>query len=192
MQVKSDWPSGPVPDLTGTSACAAYQFRRTSRAVARLYDTAIARSGLRSTQFAILTAIAKLQPIAMSRVGEILVIDPATMTRSVQLLEKEGLVRIAPRGVRRQRLLTLTSKAEKALAVAVPLWREAQERFLSSLGRHWAELQEELEHAPAVAVALETTDPARDTGEEGKRGRARGRARAKKTGRDRPDDTPAV
>jgi DNA-binding MarR family transcriptional regulator len=165
MQVKSDSRSRFLPDLTGTSACAAYQFRRTSRAVARLYDAAISPSGLRSTQFAILTAIAKLQPIAMSHVGEILVIEPPTMTRSLRLLQKDKLIEIAPRGVRRQRLLTLTLKAEKALAVAVPLWREAQARFLASLGRQWAELQDELEHAAEVAVSLETADSAGDTGE---------------------------
>ena len=164
MQVKADSDSGFPPDLTGTSACAAYQFRRTSRAVARLYDSAIAPSGLRSTQFAILTAIAKLQPVSMSRVGEILVIEPATMTRNLRLLQKDGLVNIAPRGVRRQRLLTLTLKAEKALAVAVPLWREAQARFLASLGRHWKELQDELEHAADVAVSLETADLTGDMG----------------------------
>ena len=163
MQVKSDSHSGSEPDLSGTSACAAYQFRRTSRAVARLYDAAIAPSGLRSTQFAILTAIAKLQPISMSRVGEILVIEPATMTRSLRLLQKDGLIEIAPRGVQRQRLLTLTLKAEKALAVAVPLWREAQARFLGSLGRHWKEFQDELEHATEVAVSLEAADSKKDT-----------------------------
>jgi DNA-binding MarR family transcriptional regulator len=187
MQVKSDSRSGSL-DLAGTSACAAYQFRRTSRAVARLYDAAIAPSGLRSTQFAILTAIAKLQPIAMSRVGEILVIEPATMTRSLRLLEKDRLIEIAPRGVRRQRLLTLTLKAEKALAVAVPLWREAQARFLASLGRHWAELQDELEHAAEVAVSLESADSAEDTGEgaqahrEASGGGRRPRARSRKRG----------
>src|SRR5262252_6368822 len=163
MQVKSNSDSGSPLDLAGSSGCAAYQFRRTSRAVARLYDAAIASSGLRSTQFAILTAIAKLQPISMSRVGEILVIEPATMTRSVRLLAKDGLIEIAPRGVRRQRLLTLTLKAEKALAVAVPLWREAQARFLAALGRHWKELQDELEHAAEVAVSLETADLTADT-----------------------------
>ena len=181
MQVKSDSHSRSLPDLAGTSACAAYQFRRTSRAVARLYDAAIAPSGLRSTQFAILTAIAKLQPIAMSRVGEILVIEPATMTRSLRLLQKDRLIEIAPRGVRRQRLLTLTLKAEKALAVAVPLWRAAQARFLASLGRHWAELQDELEHAAEVAVSLESADSAADTGEPTQAGKARsgGRSAAK-------------
>src|ERR1700751_3792975 len=134
MQVKPDPGFGSLPDLSGTSACAAYQFRRTSRAVARLYDAAIPSSGIRSTQFAILTAIAKLQPVPISRVATILLIDTTTMTRSLRLLQKDGLIEIAPRGVRRQRLLTLTSKAEKALAIAVPLWRNTQARFLASLG----------------------------------------------------------
>ena len=177
MQVKSDSHPDSLPDLAGTSACAAYQFRRTSRAVARLYDAAIAPSGIRSTQFAILTAIAKLQPVPISRVAEILVIDSTTMTRSLRLLEKEGLVEIAPRGVKRQRLLTLTLKAEKALAVAVPLWREAQARFLASLGRHWKELQEELEHATEVAVSLETADLNEDTFKRGAGAKASGHRR---------------
>jgi len=161
MQVKPDSHFSGLPDLTGTSSCAAYQFRRTSRAVARLYDAAIAASGIRSTQFAILTAIAKLQPVAISRIAKILVIDSTTMTRSLRLMQKDGLIEIAPRGQRRQRLLTLTSKAEKALAVAVPLWREAQARFLASLGgKQWTELQDELEHAATVAVTLENEDTA--------------------------------
>jgi len=162
MQVKSDLADRPFLDLSGTSGCAAYQFRRTSRAVARLYDAALAPSGIRSTQFALLTAIAKLQPVAISRVAGILVIDLTTMTRSLKLLQIQGLVEIAPRGVRRQRLLTLTSKAEKALAAAVPLWRAMQARFLAELGKKWPEFREELEQAAKVALALETTDSAGD------------------------------
>jgi DNA-binding MarR family transcriptional regulator len=161
MQVKPDSALNSLPDLTGTSGCAAYQFRRTSRAVARLYDSAIAPSGIRSTQFAILTAIAKLQPVSMTRVAKILVIDPTTMTRSLRLLEKGGLIEIAPRGLRRQRVLTLTLKAEKALAIAVPLWREVQNRFVAALGgKQWTEFRDELEQAAELASTLETAKAA--------------------------------
>jgi len=154
MQVKSE-PGTPVPDLAGTSACAAYNFRRTARAVCRFYDAVLEPSGVRSTQFAILTAIAKLKPVPISRIGEILVIDPTTLTRSLRLLEKEGLIEIAPRGVRRQRLVTLTTQAEKVLAEAVPLWREAQARFLASLGgADWPEFKARLERATRAALSL--------------------------------------
>src|SRR6266567_1250545 len=46
-------------DLSGTGSCAAFNFRRTARAVTRLYDLGLEPSGLRATQFAILTANAK-------------------------------------------------------------------------------------------------------------------------------------
>jgi DNA-binding MarR family transcriptional regulator len=155
MQVKSA-PGTLLPDLAGTSSCAAYNFRRAARAVSRFYDAVLEPSGIRSTQFAVLTAVAKLRPVAISRISEILVIDPTTLTRSLRLLQKEGLIEIAPRGVRRQRLVTLTTKAEKVLAEAVPLWREAQAGFLASLGgEDWREFKDRLERATQAAIALE-------------------------------------
>src|SRR6476646_923562 len=105
-------------DLKGTGSCAAFNFRRTARAVTRLYDLGLEPSGIRATQFAILTAVAKYQPIAMSRIGEILVLDQTTLTRSLKLLQKQGLLDISPRSVRRQRFVNLTDKAVKVLEVA--------------------------------------------------------------------------
>jgi len=121
-------------DLHGTGTCAALNFRRTARAVTRLYDLGLEPSGIRATQFAILTAVAKYQPIAMSRIGEILVLDQTTLTRSLKLLQKQGLLDISPRSVRRQRFVNLTDKAVKVLEVAVPLWRKVQADFLASMG----------------------------------------------------------
>ena len=73
-------------DLSGTGSCAAFNFRRTARAVSRLYDHGLEPSGLRATQFAILTAIAKFQPVSISRIGEILVhmdISPENDARGI-------------------------------------------------------------------------------------------------------------
>jgi DNA-binding MarR family transcriptional regulator len=167
MQVKSA-PGTLLPDLAGTSSCAAYNFRRAARAVSRFYDAILEPSGIRSTQFAVLTAIAKLCPVAISRIGEILVIDPTTLTRSLRLLKREGLIEIAPRGVRRQRLVTLTSKAEKVLTKAVPLWREAQALFLASLGgADWREFKARLELATEAAIKLEQAGAAARPSSEG-------------------------
>src|SRR5438552_9268027 len=82
MQVKGGL-TGSL-DLSGTGSCAAFNFRRTARAVTRLYDLALQPSGIRATQFAILTAVAKYQPVAISRLGQILVLDQTTLTRSLR------------------------------------------------------------------------------------------------------------
>lgn len=147
--------SSPL-DLTGTGYCASLNFRRTARAVTRLYDLALQESGIRSTQFAILVGIAKKQPISMGALGEILGIDSTTLTRSLRLLEREGLIAISRRAEKRQRFLIVTAKGEKALARSVPAWRAAQERFVATIGsEYWVALRSELERLAHVAVNLE-------------------------------------
>ena len=67
-------------NLNGTGSCASFNFRRTARAVTRLYDQAFEPFGIRSTQFTILVGIAKTQPTSISALADVLgsiVDDPA-------------------------------------------------------------------------------------------------------------------
>ena len=100
-------------DLTGTGYCASLNFRRTSRIVTRMYDTAMQASGVRSTQFAILVGIAKFQPVAMGELANVLMLDSSTLTRSLRLLQKEGLIEISKRAQMRRRFLTLTHSGQR-------------------------------------------------------------------------------
>jgi len=147
--------SSPL-DLSGTGYCASLNFRRTARAVTRLYDLALQETGLRSTQFAILVGIAKKQPISIGALGDMLSIDSTTLTRSLRLLEKESLISISKRAEKRQRFLSVTDKGEQALVRTVPAWRAAQERFVATIGsEYWVALRSELERLAHVAVELE-------------------------------------
>ena len=144
-------------DLSGTGSCAAFNFRRIARAVTRLYDVGLEPAGIRSTQFAILTAIGKFQPVAISRIGEFLLLDQTTLTRSLRLLQRKGLLEISPRSVRRQRFLNLTEAGAKVLAVAVPLWRKVQASFLAGMGNDaWPAMRDELRRLAGMALELET------------------------------------
>ena len=143
-------------DLTGTGYCAAFNFRRVSRAVTTLFDKAIQDSGLRSTQFAILTAVAKTQAVSIGVIGNLLVIDATTLTRSSNLLRKLGYLTVSPRGAKRQRFLNLTAEGEKALARALPLWRKIQQSFVDQLGEErWRALRAELEDLSQLAVSTD-------------------------------------
>ena len=133
-------------DLTGTGYCASLNFRRTSRRVTRMYDIAMQESGIRSTQFAILVGIAKLQPVPMGTLAKVLMLDSSTLTRSLRLLEKEGMIEVSKRAAMRQRFLKLTHAGEKALQRSLPLWRAAHARFVASVGPdYWLKLRNELE-----------------------------------------------
>lgn len=144
-------------DLSGTGACASFNFRRTTRAVTRLYDAAFEKFGIRSTQFTILIGIAKTQPTSMSSLAELLLLDATTLTRSLRLLQKQGLVAISARAAKRQRFLTLTAKGERMLARTLPVWRAAHARFVKSVGEaHWGSLSNELEQLARTATKLES------------------------------------
>jgi DNA-binding MarR family transcriptional regulator len=144
-------------DLHGTGYCASLNFRRTARAVTRLYDLAFQGTGIRSTQFTILIAVAKAQPVSIGALGEILVIDSTTLTRSLAKLQKQGLLTISKRAERRQRFVNLTDAGVKALEDSLPGWRAAQERFVKSVGADfWLGFRSELERLAHVAVDLET------------------------------------
>lgn len=145
-------------DLSGTGFCASFNFRRTARAVTRLYDQAFQKFGIRSTQFSILIAVAKTQPVSISRVAEILVIDRTTLTRSLGLMQKQDLLSISPRSVRRQRFLNLTAEGEKVLALVLPEWRKVQERFVQTIGPdYWLKLREELESVSSLVSQLDSS-----------------------------------
>jgi DNA-binding MarR family transcriptional regulator len=147
-------------DLTGTGYCASLNFRRTARAVTRMYDTAMQESGVRSTQFALLVAIAKIQPVPMGTLAELLTIDRTTLTRSLRLLQKERMITISKRSEMRQRFLELTPAGEKALQRSLPLWREAHAKFVAALGKdYWLSMRSELERLARLVPDIELNDP---------------------------------
>ena len=143
-------------DLTGTGSCASFNFRKTARAVTRFYDDALQESGIRSTQFAILVAIAKNQPISIGDVADLLVIDRTTLTRSLRLLQKEGLLTISARSSMRKRFLSLAPLGERAVARSLPVWRKAHDKFVASVGSaDWVDLQSQLERLTQMTIGLD-------------------------------------
>src|SRR5216110_3085637 len=115
----------PPLDLSGTGYCASFNFRRTARAVTSLYDTALQKSGIRSTQFAILVGVAKNQPVSIGALANVLVIDGTTLTRSLRLLQTEGFIAISNRAAMRQRFFTVYGQRGGLLARNLPALRNA-------------------------------------------------------------------
>jgi DNA-binding MarR family transcriptional regulator len=118
---------------TGRS-CACNHLRRAARAVTQLYDDTLRPTGLRATQFTLLTALRIQGPISLNRLAEQLVMDRTTLTRNLRPLEKKELVRIEAGRDRRTREASLTKRGHQALVEAFPLWRRAQARVAGGLG----------------------------------------------------------
>ncbi len=142
------------------SPCVCNTLRMVTRAVTQLYDDALRPSGLRVTQFSILATIARMSEANLRRLGDALAIDQTTLTRSLNLLERDGLIERVPHPDARVKAMRLTSKGRKALEGARPLWGRAQDKVLGELGtKAWADAQRRLAHL--LIVALKRRGPSR-------------------------------
>lgn len=102
--------------------------RRSARALTEFYDTALAPSGLRITQYSLLRAIERLEQPSLTQVASATGLDRSTLGRNLRVLEKAGLVTLGPVRDERSRIAELTPRARHALEIARPLWTEAQAR----------------------------------------------------------------
>lgn len=121
------------------SICTNAALRRASRNVGRLYDEALAPTGLRATQFGLLAQINAFGRPAMRELADEMVMDLSALGHTLKPLVRDGLVRIAPDAEdRRIKRVELTARGVAAFDGARPLWRAAQRRLDEIVGRDLA------------------------------------------------------
>ncbi len=116
-------------------ACNCLVVRQAARHVTQFYDRFLAPSGLRTTQFSILTKLRRQAPMTINELAAEMVMDRTTLGRNILPLERDGLIRIEPTpSDRRSKELHLTRRGEKRLEAAAKGWAHAQARFESAFG----------------------------------------------------------
>ena len=128
--------------------CNCTALRKATRRISQLYDSALEPCGLRATQRAILSQIARSGAPPLAELAEALVMDRGALTHNLKPLERDGLVeiRVDPDD-RRNRLIALTKAGRAKLAESEPLWQRAQDGFEAALGAaKSATLRKALEH----------------------------------------------
>src|SRR5712664_3901127 len=108
------------------SPCVCNTLRMVTRAVTQLYDDVLRPSGLRVTQFSILATIARMGEANLKQLEDTLAIDQTTLTRSLSLLARDGVIERVSHPDGRVKAMRLTSKGRRALEEARPLWGQAQ------------------------------------------------------------------
>jgi len=140
-------------ELGRLSPCVCSTLRMVSRAVTQLYDDILRPSGLRVTQFSILATIARSGEANLRQLEAALAIDQTTLTRSLNLLERDRMIERVPHPDGRIKAMRLTRKGGRALNLARPLWAQAQDKVLGDLGpRAWDDAQRRLARLLHTAV----------------------------------------
>jgi DNA-binding MarR family transcriptional regulator len=131
--------------------CTARNLRKATRAVSNLFDDALRPTGLRVSQFGVLTALALAEEATVSKLAALLDLDRTTMTRNLAPLERQGLVASAAGDDARNRHLRLTDAGRAALANALEIWKRVQASVVEGLGdARWKRLLRDLEAAASL------------------------------------------
>ena len=132
--------------------CNCLALREATRHVTQFYDRLLAPSGLRTTQFSILTRLRLEGPTTINALAKRLVMDRTTLGRNILPLEREGLIEIVPDGVdRRSKIVRLTEAGAARLRAARAGWTEAQKKFKTAFGGRRAGQLRALLHAVTEA-----------------------------------------
>ena len=126
--------------------------RRASRALTQLYDGELRGAGLTIAQFTLLQVLFRRGEVTQGGLGQILVLDTTTLTRTLQPLERKGWIERRQGEDRRERRITLTKAGRARFRRAIPAWNRAQKVLRSRLGRpRWKELMADLSDLAAVS-----------------------------------------
>lgn len=122
------------PDFRECLDCSCFAARRAARTITQHYERHLKPSGLRVTQFTVLSVLAIAGPHRLSRLADQMAVERTTLTRNLRPLLARGLVSESATGDRRVRVLAITRRGMAAAAKALPHWREAQKSIARSLG----------------------------------------------------------
>ena len=136
-------------------SCARLNVRKAARAVTQLFDEVLQPTGLRSTQFPLLVAVALRGEAPVTQLAEELVMDRTTLARNLKPLESQGLLTIEAGTDRRRHLVRLTERGREALARALPYWEHAQHQVVTRLGHEqWHALRASLQATMTLAQSF--------------------------------------
>jgi DNA-binding MarR family transcriptional regulator len=110
--------------------CNCSSLRSATRALSLAFDEVLRPSGLRVTQFWILSRASAVGEMPLSELANLMAMDRTTLGRN--------LIQVKVGTDRRERLISITATGRKALARAMPLWEDVHRRFEQKVGKREA------------------------------------------------------
>jgi DNA-binding MarR family transcriptional regulator len=127
---------GKRGEISGSlRGCTCFRLRRLTRRVTAVYNRALAATGMRVTQYSLLSNLRHSGPLPLSVLAESLDMDRTTLSRNLKPLTDAGWVAVgASPDDARVRLVALTRQGEAHLQSARTHWKRAQEEVNATIG----------------------------------------------------------
>ena len=114
--------------------CTNIKLRQLMRRVAQHYDQEVGKTGLKGTQYSLLSYVYKLGPIRPGDLAREMRIDASTLTRNLKPLVSAGWLTLAAGADGRSRIVNITDAGREKRQEAQRRWRVAQEGINTMLG----------------------------------------------------------
>ena len=114
--------------------CTNLKLRQLMRRVAQHYDAEVGKTGLKGTQYSLLSHVVKLGPLRAGDLARAMKLTPSTLSRNLRPLIAAGWLEMSVGGDARSRLIAATPAGQLKRSEAQQRWRVAQESLNAMLG----------------------------------------------------------
>jgi DNA-binding MarR family transcriptional regulator len=120
---------------TAPRGCTNLKLRQASRLVSRHYEALLRSTGLKITQYSLLSHVVKLGPLRAGDLAAAMRLDASTLSRNLQPLVEQGWVAVQAGADARSRVVEATPAGHELRAGAQKAWKRAQLSLNDKLGR---------------------------------------------------------
>ena len=120
--------------ITTPQGCTNFKLRQLTRRVTRHFDAELAKAGLKTTQYSLLSHVLRMGPLRPVDLARAMSVMPSTLTRNLQPMLAAGWLTVGEGADARSRLISLTDAGRDMRAQAQRSWRSAQTSLNTVLG----------------------------------------------------------
>ena len=121
-------------DYMAAAGCFCLASRQAARKITRLYDSYMQGSGVRATQFTILSQLMLRGEMPIGKLAGFLGMERTTLSRNLTLLEGKGWISINAGEDPRARMIAITAPGRGVVRRGFPYWSKAQAHIGKMLG----------------------------------------------------------
>ena len=107
--------------------CTNFKLRQLTRRLSMHYDAEMAKAGLKTTQYSLLSHVLKLGPLRPGELARAMTMDASTLTRNMKPLVTAGWIALGAGSDARSRLVSITDAGRDKRIEAQRHWKVAQD-----------------------------------------------------------------
>jgi DNA-binding MarR family transcriptional regulator len=127
-------PESDTTDYMAAAGCFCLASRQAARKITRLYDFHMQGSGIRATQFTILSQLMLRGEMPLGKLAGLLAMERTTLTRNLALLETQKWISTKSGEDPRARIIAITARGRGIVRRSFPYWTKAQAEAGKRLG----------------------------------------------------------